>query len=95
MKFLGKSVLLATVLAGAIGVSGASAQEFLTQDDILAQVNAAMGSGGGVVGIGVGTGDGTVSGSESTGGGDMEIGGTEGTSVADASGGSHNLAQGN
>jgi hypothetical protein len=89
-----KAGLLGAALVGGVSVA-ASAQEFMTQDEIAAMVESMQGgnSGGSVsVGGGGGGGGGTVASGDVTGGGDMQIGGTTGTAIADASGGDSNIA---
>ena len=88
-----KAGLLGAALVGGVAAS-ASAQEFMTQDEI-GELVASMQSGGnsgGGVSVGGGGGGGTGAGGGSTGGGDMQIGGDEGLAVADASGGNNNVS---
>jgi hypothetical protein len=88
-----KAGLLGAALVGGLSAA-ASAQDFMTQEEI-GELVASMQSGGnsgGGVSVGGGGGGGTVASGNVTGGGDMQIGGDEGLAVADASGGNHNVS---
>ena len=90
MADIKKAGLLGAALVGGVAAT-ASAQEFMTQDEI-GELVASMQGGNGGGSVTVGGGGGTVASGNVTGGGDMQIGGDEGLAVADASGGNHNVA---
>jgi len=90
MTDIKKAGLLGGAMVGALATGVAAQAELPTQEGITDLVNSMMGSAGGSVSIGGG--GGTVSQGTSTGGGVSNIGSTEGLSVADASGGNHNVA---
>lgn len=91
MTKLAMAVALGAALVGGMTAS-ASAQEFMTQDEIGAMVAAMQSGGNGGGSVNVGGGGGTVASGDVTGGGEMQIGGDEGLAVADASGGNFNAA---
>jgi hypothetical protein len=88
MTDIKKAGLLSGALVGAVATS-AAAQEYPTQEGIASLVSSMMGNSGGSVSVG---GSGTVASGLVTGGGDSNIGSSEGLAVADASGGNHNIA---
>lgn len=91
MADIKKAGLLGAALVGGVSAA-ASAQDFMTQDEIGALVADMQSGGNGGGSVTVGGGGGTVASGNSTGGGEMQIGGDEGLAVADASGGNHNVS---
>lgn len=91
MADIKKAGLLGAALVGGVAAT-ASAQEFMTQDEIGELVASMQSGGNGGGAVTVGGGGGTVASGNSTGGGDMQIGGDEGLAIADASGGNSNVA---
>ncbi len=85
-----KAGLLGAALVGGVAAT-ASAQEFMTQDEI-GELVASMQGGNAGGSVSVGGGGGTVASGDVTGGGHMQIGGDEGLAIADASGGNSNVA---
>jgi len=90
MADIKKAGLLGAALVGGVSAA-ASAQEFLTQDDIEARV-ADMQANSEGSSVFVGGGGGTVAGSNGGTADQINIGGTTGTAIADASGGDSNVA---